>query len=40
MFVKYLLGEITFDEVIDWFTQWVYIQVQKEMEEVEHDFNR
>ena len=40
MFVKYLLGEITFDKVIDWFTQWVYIQVQEEMEEVEHDFNR
>ena len=39
MLIKYFLGEITFDEVIDQFIEEIYIQVQKEMEEVEHDSN-
>ena len=39
MIVKYLLGEITLDEVIDWLTEQIYIEIQKEMEEVKHDSN-
>lgn len=36
MIILYLLGEITFDELYEWFCNEIYLKVK---EEVEHDSN-